>query len=147
MRRIGVSCILLLVALFFVLPATFGDGKRPSLKAPKPKPKKSTAEEEESSSLEKLILDNVPADFPLDMKWPFYSKKLGKVVNVWYQPKAEFFIDANRMAMIEGNVFLQTDDNTLCALSEATWGRPSGPGRMMNCGSGSPHHFSAARVS
>ncbi len=118
MRRLAVVVPLLLLAVLIAAGASYADGKRPYLEPPK----KATgtdksANQDEQTSLEKLIYDNVPADFQLELKWPFYSRKLGKIVSMWYQPTAKFYIDANTTAEIAGNIYVQTDKNTFCSLS------------------------------
>jgi outer membrane protein assembly factor BamB len=116
MRKLGIAALLLLFALLIATPLTFAEKDRASLKPPKKVEDKKPDQGE--SSIEKMVFENIPEGFPLQLRWPFFSAKLGKAVNVWYVPRAEYFIDANTMAMIDGNYYVQTEKNILCSISE-----------------------------
>ncbi len=116
MRNLGIAALLVVFAVLIAAPLTFAEKDRPSLRPPAKDDSKSQGEDK--TSLEKLVFESIPAGFPLQLKWPFYSKKLGKTVAVWYIPRAEYFIDASNSAPIDGTYFVQTEKNVLCALSE-----------------------------
>lgn len=118
MRRLGLVVLLLMVVFAFAAPSSFGEKSKPTLKPPKKTTAPDKTDKAQGTTLEKAIYENIPKGFPLEMKWPFQSTKLGKIVDIWYQPAAEFFIDANTTAKIAGNIYFQTDKNTFCSLSE-----------------------------
>ncbi|MFA4985430.1 MAG: PQQ-binding-like beta-propeller repeat protein [Candidatus Brocadiia bacterium] len=118
MKRLGLAVLLIVVALALSAPASFGEQGKPKLVPHKKEgAKKDEAKGESQTSLEQRIAANVPKDFPVPLKWPFYAAKLGKAVDIWYAPTATFFIDSSNSAKVEGNIFVQTENNTLCTLS------------------------------
>ena len=123
MRKLGIASLLVILALLIAVPNAFGEKDRPSLRPPK-KDQKKENKEADQTSLEERVFQNIPDGFPLEMQWPFYSKKLGKAIDVWYVPRKEYFINADTIANIDACYFVQTDKNMLCMLSDdgaLTW--------------------------